>query len=94
MKAPAEVAAPVPAPVPAPDRIVREAERREITGISAMTAWRLERQGRFPRRRKLYDTGRKADPVGWRLSELMAWIESREPVDLRSAEDVPRRRAR
>jgi prophage regulatory protein len=57
------------------DRIVRERERREITGISRTTAFVLERKGLFPQR--VVVTGNR---VGWRLSELEAWVQSRPPV--------------
>ena len=62
------------------ERIVRERERRQITGVSRTTAWELERQEdedgnpRFPRRVELVG-GR----VGWRLTELLAWVSSRRP---------------
>ena len=54
------------------DRIVREPECREISGLSRTTRWRLERKGKFPRRRKLSDNA-----VGWIFSELMAWVTAR-----------------
>jgi len=60
------------------ERIVREAERRKITGISRTTAYTLERRGEFPRRVAL--TGGRC---GWRLSELLEWIKSREPARLK-----------
>lgn len=55
------------------DRIVREPERKLITGISAVGAWRGERVGSFPRRIRIGENA-----VGWRLSELMSWLESRQ----------------
>ena len=57
------------------ERIVRERERREITGLCRTTAYMMERRGEFPRRVLL--TGGR---VGWRVSELEAWIRSRRPV--------------
>lgn len=54
-------------------RIVKERERRAITGVSRWTCNRLERSGEFPQRVKL--TGSR---VGWRLSELQEWVASRE----------------
>ena len=45
--------------------IVREAERRRITGVSRVTQWRLEQEGRGARRVKL-----GAHSVGWVRSEL------------------------
>ncbi|EGU0166501.1 AlpA family phage regulatory protein [Vibrio parahaemolyticus] len=55
------------------DRIVREEERRNITSISRTQAWRLEKRGLFPKRVKLGGS----HAVGWKLSEIMAWVESR-----------------
>lgn len=55
------------------DRIVREEERRSITSISRTQAWRLEKRGLFPKRVKLGSS----HAVGWRLSEIIAWVESR-----------------
>ncbi|WP_372377933.1 AlpA family phage regulatory protein [Vibrio natriegens] len=56
------------------DRIVREAERKELTGISRVRAWELEKLGHFPKRRKLTPNG---NSVGWLLSEIMEWITTR-----------------
>ena len=47
------------------DRLVREAERKNITSISRTTAWQLERKGLFPKRRQLYP---QSNHVGWLLS--------------------------
>ena len=55
-----------------PDRIVSAKERRQIIPYSDVHIGRLEKEGKFPRRIHL-GPGR----VGWRLSELMAWIEER-----------------
>lgn len=57
------------------DRIARERERRQITGVSRTTAYELEKKGMFPRRVEL--TGGR---VGWRESELDAWVKSRRPA--------------
>lgn len=54
------------------DRIIREAERKQITGRSSSSWWRDEKEGKAPRRIRI---GEKA--VGWRLSELMAWLDSK-----------------
>ncbi len=57
------------------DRLVREPERREITGYGP-TQWRvLEREGKAPRRRQI---GPRA--VGWLLRELIEWVNSRPAV--------------
>ncbi|MCG6307886.1 AlpA family transcriptional regulator [Vibrio alginolyticus] len=57
------------------DRIVREPERKLLTGISRVRAWELEKLGHFPKRRKLTPNG---NSVGWLLSEIMDFIQSRE----------------
>lgn len=70
------------------DRIVLEAERRELTGISAMTAWRWERKGEYPKRVALgRDKNGRPVLVGWKLSELQAWIASRQVVTLKAPEE-------
>jgi prophage regulatory protein len=56
------------------DRFVREPERREITGLARSTWFELERQGRVPKRHQLSQSA-----VGWKLSDLLAWVESRQP---------------
>ena len=55
-----------------PDRFVREPECREITGLSRSTRWRLERAGKFPRRRQISEGA-----TGWLMSELAAWLAER-----------------
>lgn len=54
------------------DRIIREKERLRITSISRSQAYQLEKQGRFPKRITL---GSRS--VGWRLSEIIAWVDQR-----------------
>lgn len=54
------------------DRIIREAECRQLTGICRTTRYMMEKEGEFPARRKL---GGRA--VGWLLSELTDWQQSR-----------------
>lgn len=57
------------------DRIVKEPERREMTGVSRVQWWRQERLGNVPRRRRL-----SPHAVGWLQSELHEWIQSRPEV--------------
>lgn len=52
------------------DRIVKEKERQQITSLSRTQCYQLEKQGKFPKRIHL-----GCRSVGWRLSELMSWIE-------------------
>jgi prophage regulatory protein len=54
------------------DRIIREPERKRLTGLSRVSWWRQERAGTAPRRVRL---GPRA--CGWRRSELEAWIAAR-----------------
>lgn len=53
------------------DRIIRESECRQITGLCRMHRYNLEKQGKFPCRRQL--GGRS---VGWLLSEVSGWVHS------------------
>jgi prophage regulatory protein len=54
------------------DRMVREDECRQLTGLSRATRWRQERRGTFPKRCQLSDNA-----VGWRLADLRAWLNER-----------------
>jgi len=47
-------------------------EVRGVTGLSRTTVWRLETQGDFPSRRQI-----TAKRVGWLVSEVEKWAESR-----------------
>jgi prophage regulatory protein len=58
------------------DKIIREPERRSLTGLSRTAAWDAEHRGEFPKRVELVG-GR----IGWRLSEIQQWIETRQPAD-------------
>ncbi|HCA3711981.1 TPA: AlpA family phage regulatory protein [Klebsiella pneumoniae] len=53
------------------ERVIREAECRRLTGICRTTRYMMEKEGKFPSRRKL---GGRA--VGWLLSEVSAWLRS------------------
>ncbi len=59
-----------------PDRIIREKERQLITSISRAHAYQLEKVGRFPKRIHL-----GCRSVGWRLSELMEWVNNQSFVE-------------
>lgn len=54
------------------DRIIRAPERRELIPYSDMHIYRLEKQGKFPRRIPL-----GPNSVGWLFSEVMEWIETK-----------------
>jgi predicted DNA-binding transcriptional regulator AlpA len=60
---------------PTYDRIVKEPEREIISGVSRSQAFQLERKGLFPKRVKL-----SSHSVGWRLSDLLHWVETRQAV--------------
>ncbi len=54
------------------ERIIREPEAAMLSGLSTSTVRRLEKQGKFPRRRRL-----SPNTVGWLESELGDWMLSR-----------------
>lgn len=54
-----------------PDRFMREPEVCYTTGLSRTTRWRLEREGKFPQRRRI-----SANAVGWLASEIHHWIKA------------------
>jgi len=60
---------------PTYDRIVKEAEREKITSISRSQCYQLERNNLHPKRIRL-----SSHSVGWRLSELLHWVETRQAV--------------
>jgi|GEM_PF-1623189 len=57
------------------DGILRAADVKLITGLSRVTIWREEREGRFPARVQL-----SGNRVGWVGSEVADWIKSRPRV--------------
>ncbi len=54
------------------DRFIGEAECHEVTSLSRVTRWRMERKGTFPRRRQI-----SPNRIGWLESEIQAWVEAR-----------------
>ena len=52
-------------------RLLRLPAVMEMTGLSRQTIWRMERDGRFPRRRVL-----GARNIAWLESEVIAWISA------------------
>lgn len=52
------------------DRLIRRAQVLELTGLSRTTLWKMEREGRFPRRRQV---GRAA--VAWSEREVVEWMQ-------------------
>ena len=72
------------------DRIVRERERARLTAVSRSAWWEGEKAGRCPKRRRL-----GAASVGWLLSEIQLWMNSRDagPAAQPVLASKPRRRA-
>lgn len=54
------------------ERFLRFGAVAEMIGLSRSTIWRLEQDGKFPKRVQL---GSKS--VAWRLSDLNDWMSSR-----------------
>ncbi len=54
------------------DRFLGETEVARITDLSRTTRWRMEREGRFPKKRHI-----SANRIGWLQSEIIEWVESR-----------------
>jgi prophage regulatory protein len=54
------------------ERIIRKPEARQITGLSDPTIYRLEKEGRFPKRLRLGGSA-----CGWLLSEVNDWLRQR-----------------
>jgi prophage regulatory protein len=52
---------------------LRDREVGILTKLSRTTRWKLEKDGNFPKRRRL---GKKA--VRWLLSEVEEWMKTRE----------------
>jgi predicted DNA-binding transcriptional regulator AlpA len=64
---------------PDPDRIVRPKAAESLTGLSGVTIWRLRKKGDFPPLVRLTPTAAgKNAAIGWRRSDLMAWLRARE----------------
>ena len=53
----------------------------QITNLSRVTIWRMERAGEFPQRINI-----SPNRVGWREDDINEWIESRHRVGNRGAE--------
>jgi prophage regulatory protein len=60
-------------------KFLRIRQVMQVTGLSRMTIYRLERAGKFPERRQLSENS-----VAWLESDIVAWAESR-PVARRRA---------
>jgi prophage regulatory protein len=56
-------------------RLLRIRQVLELTGLSRMTIYRMEREGRFPNRRRL-----GANSIAWLDEDVLAWMSSRPLV--------------
>jgi prophage regulatory protein len=62
------------------ERLIREPEVMQITGLKRTTMRTLIKRGRFPQPVELSDR-----TIAWPLSRVAAWIESRKPVAIKPA---------
>jgi prophage regulatory protein len=53
-------------------KILRERQVRDLTGLSRVTRWRLERRGEFPQKVQLTQRC-----VGWLEWEVIDWLKTR-----------------
>ena len=61
-------------------RMLRLPQVVKMTGLSQTTIWRREKDGEFPKRRRLGPT-----LVAWRSDEIEAWIEALPEVEALAA---------
>lgn len=52
--------------------VIRPRDLSCVAGISNTTAWRLEKTGQFPKRKKL-----SPGASGWMRKDITTWLESR-----------------
>jgi prophage regulatory protein len=64
-------------------KLLRIREVMEITCLSRMTIYRMEKAGEFPRRRRL-----GTNSVAWIESDVSSWIETRPPIGPMSSCDL------
>lgn len=50
-------------------KLLRFHEVKKLVGLSRTTIWRLERQGKFPRRKQISENA-----VAWLDEEIQRWI--------------------
>lgn len=62
------------------DKFLNKAQASEMTGLSVVTLWRLECNGKFPRRRQL-----SPKRVAYLQSEVQSWIDSRATAGSKTA---------
>lgn len=62
-------------------QFLRRPDVMRLTGLSYTTIWRLERDGKFPRRRQI-----SPNSVGWVAAEVEEWALQRQAVASKEAE--------
>lgn len=65
------------------ERLLRQRDVLDRTGLSGTSLWRLEHRGDFPQRRRL-----GPNMVGWLESEITAWLRARPVVVTAGAPDA------
>jgi prophage regulatory protein len=65
------------------DRLITPSQLEDIVPLSRTTIWRLEREGKFPKRRKI-----SAGCVGWLASEVEAFIKQLSEVESRARDQA------
>ena len=59
------------------DDIILEPECRALSRLSSTSRWRLERQGKFPKRFKVGDPAAQNGRVAWSRAEIEHWRHER-----------------
>ena len=54
------------------ERVIRKPELLAMIGLSDPTIWRMEKDGRFPKRIKL-----GGNSCGWLQSEITVWMQEK-----------------
>lgn len=54
------------------ERILRKPELLNMVGLSDPTVWRMEKDGKFPKRLRL-----GGNSCGWLISEINTWLAER-----------------
>lgn len=65
------------------DRILRKKELLHMVPLSDATIWRMERDGKFPKRLQL-----GGNSVGWPESEVNAWLDNLKAARLKAKDEV------
>ena len=60
-------------------KVLRTRDVADVTGLSRVTIWRLERAGDFPNRIRLGQNS-----VGWLQDEIEAWLINRRQTNDRT----------